>query len=311
MVEVVKYSSEYKAAWDAFVAASKNGTFILCRDYMEYHADRFQDYSLLFYFKGRLVALLPAHAAGEEVHAHDGLSYGGIISGKSMKTAVMLQVFEAMRLYFKAAGFQKLKYKAIPAIYHKAPAEEDLYALFRNQAQLYRRDANSVIAMGKPIPNSRKRRWEVAKAKRGSIEVALSEDYEGFMEMERRLLQEKYTTTPTHTTAEIARLASLFPKNIKLYVACRAAEMVAGAVIYETSTVAHCQYMSSTAQGREAGALDVLLDYLLTKVYAHKKYFSFGISTEKQGLYLNTNLIQNKESYGARTIVHDFYELAL
>jgi hypothetical protein len=46
-------------------------------------------------------------------------------------------------------------------------------------------------------------------------------------------------------------------------------------------------------------------------VYRHKKYFSFGISTEEQGQYLNEGLIRNKESYGARAVVHDFYELPL
>ena len=33
--------------WDAFVGASKNGTFLLTRPYMDYHADRFTDHSLI------------------------------------------------------------------------------------------------------------------------------------------------------------------------------------------------------------------------------------------------------------------------
>jgi hypothetical protein len=44
-------------------------------------------------------------------------------------------------------------------------------------------------------------------------------------------------------------------------------------------------------------------------VYREKPYFDFGISTTEDGRNLNINLNRNKESYGARTTVYDFYEL--
>ena len=47
-IDIVKYNHNMKAEWDAFVKTSKNGTFLFMRDYMEYHNDRFIDYSLLF-----------------------------------------------------------------------------------------------------------------------------------------------------------------------------------------------------------------------------------------------------------------------
>ena len=43
-------------------------------------------------------------------------------------------------------------------------------------------------------------------------------------------------------------------------------------------------------------------------LYADRRYFSFGISTEQAGQYLNEGLIAQKEGFGARTVVHDFYE---
>ena len=309
MVEVVKYSPEHKAAWNAFVASSRNGTFLLHRDYMEYHAHRFKDHSLLFYRKGRLVALLPANEVGQEVHSHGGLTYGGIISDSRMKASVMLKVFEAMKVYFQEQGFRQMLYKAIPHIYHQIPAEEDLYALFRERAVLYRRDISSVMELAQPVGYSRKRRWEVKKAKRAALRVMESRNYSRFMQIEQELLEEKYNTLPVHTAEEMALLSSRFPENIKLYMACEGEAIVAGIVIYETATVAHCQYMSATARGRTLGAMDVLVDHLLTEVYPHKKYFDFGISTEQQGQYLNEGLIRNKESYGGRAVVHDFYKL--
>ncbi|GAB3542636.1 hypothetical protein GCM10027443_43770 [Pontibacter brevis] len=309
MVEVIKYSEEYKAAWDAFVAGSRNGTFLLHRDYMEYHADRFKDHSLLFYRKNRLVALLPANEVGQEVHSHGGLTYGGIISDSRMKAPVMLEVVEAMKVYYKEAGFRSMLYKTIPHIYHQVPAEEDLYALFRYGAKLYRRDVSSVIDLAQPVSYNRKRRWEVKKAKGEELQVQESQDYSRFMQIEQALLEEKYKKQPVHTAEEMLLLASRFPKNIKLYGGHAGNAMVAGVVMYETATVAHCQYMSTTAEGRALGAMNVLADYLITEVYPHKRYFDFGVSTEEQGQYLNEGLVRNKESYGARTIVHDFYEL--
>lgn len=60
MITIKRYSIEQKDLWDAFVDASKNGTFMLKRGYVDYHADRFTDHSLLFYRDEELVALLPA-----------------------------------------------------------------------------------------------------------------------------------------------------------------------------------------------------------------------------------------------------------
>ena len=311
MIEVVRYMPEYRADWDAFVAGSKNGTFLLHRAYMEYHADRFEDHSLLFFRKGRLIALLPANEAGREVHSHGGLTYGGIISDSRMKAPLMLDVFEAMVAYFREQGFRKIIYKTIPHIYHRLPAEEDLYALFRHGAVLCRRDASSVIDLAQHAGYSRQRRWEVKKAKQAGLQVLESEDYSQFMQIEHELLQERHNKKPVHTAAEVALLASRFPRNIRLYIASAGEAIMAGILIYETATVAHCQYMGATAEGRSLGAMDVLVDHLLQTACAHKKYFNFGISTDQQGQYLNEGLIRNKESYGARTVVHDFYELAL
>ena len=40
-----------------------------------------------------------------------------------------------------------------------------------------------------------------------------------------------------------------------------------------------------------------------------KPYFDFGISTEDGGQDLNVGLIDNKESYGARAVAYDQYEV--
>ena len=311
-MEVVKYNQEYKNAWDAFVADSRNATFLFYRDYMEYHADRFPDHSLLFYYKNKLIALLPAHEQGPEINSHGGLTYGGILTGASVKTVLMLEVFEHMMLYFRQQGFTSIKYKTIPHIYHQSPAEEDQYALFKYNAIIYRRDVLSVIEQSSAVKYSKTRKWEVKKASEYGWVLGPSTDFDGFMQLETQLLKEKYNAAPAHTAGEIKQLAKLFPGNIKLHTAEKNSKIGAGIVIFETATVAHCQYIGSTAFGRENGALDALLHHLLSKVYTSKKYFDLGASMDQQQQNgLSTTLIANKESYGGRAVVHDFYTIAL
>ncbi len=46
----------------------------------------------------------------------------------------------------------------------------------------------------------------------------------------------------------------------------------------------------------------------MTTVFKNKKHFDFGISNENLGKKLNNGLSYWKESFGASTIVQDFYE---
>ncbi|EIA46149.1 hypothetical protein cco111_09042, partial [Campylobacter coli 2680] len=41
------------------------------------------------------------------------------------------------------------------------------------------------------------------------------------------------------------------------------------------------------------------------------KYFDFGISTENGGQFLNHGLISQKEEFGGRGVIYDFYELCI
>ena len=47
----------------------------------------------------------------------------------------------------------------------------------------------------------------------------------------------------------------------------------------------------------------------ISNVYKNEKYFDFGISNENQGKQVNESLHYWKESFGARTIVQNFYEI--
>jgi hypothetical protein len=310
-VTVVRYEPAHKSIWDDFIKESRNGTFLFQRDYMDYHADRFPDFSLMFYNDSELIGLLPATISGNQLSSHAGLTYGGVIHGPSMKAALMLEVFSALEAFLRSAGIETLSYKTTPHIFHRIPSEEDLYALFRNQATLVRRDLSSAIFLGNPLPFSKGRRYALKQAQKLGLSVSRSHDFESFMKLKSETLESKYGVSPTHTAGEIELLAQRFPDNIKLFTTHYLDELVAGVLIYEHQIAVHTQYIAANDTGKKIGALDLIIDSLVDTYRTDKQYFDFGISTDDAGQYLNEGLVQNKEWFGARTIVHDFYELRI
>ena len=309
---IVKYTIEQKNNWNEFVKNSKNAHFFFQRDYMEYHSDRFEDFSLMFFDEtDKLIAILPANIKEKILYSHQGLTFGGFLVDDKMKTETMLEIFESLKLFLKEQNIEKIVYKCIPYIYHIKPSEEDRYALFRNDATLIRRDFTSTIDLIEQVRYSKGRKWTINKAKKESIETFESDDYKTFWELLTGVLESNHEAKPVHTLEEIKKLASLFPKNIKLFLAKKDERIVSGALIYENQNIVHTQYLANSEEGRELGALDLLIDYLIKDIYKNKKYFDFGISNEDAGRYLNTGLIAQKEGFGARAVVHDFYELEI
>ncbi len=284
---------------------------MLKRDYMDYHADRFVDHSLMFYNDDVLVALLPASLHEEELRSHGGLTYGGIIMGRSMTVQSMLHIVQMLKKYLVENALKRLIYKRIPSIYHTYPSDEDLYALFREGSQLICRDVATTIFQLDKIKFSERRRRGVKKAQKFGIVVKESNDYESYMSLVAEVLEIHHNTKPVHTAAEMLLLASKFPENIKLYAAYADDKILAGVIVYITLNVVHAQYIANSEEGRQYGALDIVMDYLINQQYANIEYFDFGISTENEGWILNEGLITQKQEFGGRAIVYDFYELKI
>lgn len=312
MITIKKYSSTEQPIWDDFIDNSKNGTFMLKRGYMDYHSDRFIDNSLMFYEDDELIALLPASKHDDEIRSHGGLTYGGIITNKKMTAQKMLDIFDEMKKHLTECNITKLIYKCVPCIYHNYPADEDLYALFRNNAKLIRRDISTTIFLPEKIKFSDLRKRGAKKALKNGLLVKENHDFKTYIALLADVLKLHHDTKPVHTAEELELLASRFPDIIKLYAAFDEEEkMYAGVVIFDTPQTVHAQYIANSEKGREIGALDLVMDYLINTYAADKKYFDFGISTENSGRYLNNGLISQKEGFGGRATVYDFYEMEL
>lgn len=313
MFEIVRYTTEKSAEWNAFVDRSKNGTFLFNRAYMDYHADRFSDFSLLFFLEKQLFALLPANRRGDVLYTHQGLTYGGLIMTAETTTERVCQLFGELNDYLRNEGIREVVYKSVPVIYHQLPAEEDLYALFVTcQAHLIGRDVSSVILPQHPVKWKRDRHYGANKARTNGVVVGQSDDYASFWRILSDNLQNKFSTRPVHSLDEIQLLHSRFPENIVLWVACSSkGELLAGCVLYICGQVVRAQYTSASPEGKRLHAVDALYDHLIHHAYADAQFIDMGTSNNPHSSDLHASLIYQKEGFGGRAVCFDTYQWEL
>jgi hypothetical protein len=258
--------------------------------------------------KDEIVALLPANRRGSAAWSHQGLSYGGLLMSDAVTLDRAVSAMSAIRDHLAANGIAELTYKPAPRIFHRAPADEDLVALHQLGATLFRRDALSVVESAHRIRPRKGRRYGASKAEKAGVEIAESRDWAAFWQLLEGTLDERHQARPVHDLAEIELLASRFPENIRLFLARRGTAILGGTVIYETPLVARTQYIAANGEGFEIGALDHLFITLLDRTYATKRYFDFGASLDGAGA-VNPGLLEQKQGFGARTVVQDHYRL--
>lgn len=311
MLEIVRYTAQHCDEWNLFVMKSKNGTFLFHRGYMDYHSNRFQDHSLLFYLDGKLYAVLPANERDNTLISHQGLTYGGLVLGTEATTVHVIEIFEELKKYCREHSIQRVVYKAIPWIYNIVPSEEPLYAMHRTcRYHLVERDVSSTIVMAMPLKWKKDRRHGLRLSMDNGVTVARSNDYAAFWRILEENLRVKHGVSPVHSLSEILLLQGRFPENIVLLEAKLEGQMLGGCVAYITQQVVHTQYIAATPQGKRLGVVNALVDALL-KMYPNHLYLDFGKSTEKHSDILNEQLIYQKEGFGARAICYDTYEYNL
>lgn len=310
-LSVQRYSPTDADRWNAFVATSRNGTFLFDRGFMDYHADRFEDHSLVVTSSEQIVALLPANASGETLASHGGLTYGGFVTGPKMDAGTMVEVVGETLAKARSEGFTRLLYKPVPHFYHRIPAEDDLYALHQAGARPVRVDLASAIRLQNSPGFSKSKRHGVKSARKAGLEVHETRDWAGCWHLLEAVLSERHDTRPTHSLTEIERLAASFPEHIRLFGAFRGADMVAALVIFDCDPTAHVQYIASSPEGRAVGGIDLIVDHLLTDTFRGRLWLDFGISTVDQGRTLNIGLARQKEMFGARSVIYQQLEVTL
>jgi hypothetical protein len=309
--DVVPYDASMAASWNELNETALNGHFLFHRSFMEYHADRFIDASLMLVRDGSPAAIFPANRAGSHLHSHQGLTFGGIVHGGDVRVDQVLEIVDALIAHARHGGATSITYKALPLIYHKCPADEGIYALFRHGAQCRGREVTHAIAYEAPGPRSRRRQRGVRKSGDAGLELGWDNCWDEYWLVLAEVLGRRHNRTPVHTPREMRLLADRFPGNIRLFVAKKDGSTVAGVVTFETPRVAHAQYVAASPHGQALFALDAVFDHLIGFYADTKRYFDFGISTEDGGRWLNAGLAGYKQEWGGGCVAQDTYEINL
>ena len=314
-IEIIKYTPDLKSVWNNFVESSKNGTFLFNRAYMDYHSDRFQDNSYIFFLKEKPYCLFPACRKENVLSSHAGLTYGGLIMDKACTASGILNVFSLLLRSAKEEGINEIIYRPVPYIYHIVPSEEDLYALFRNEAILTGRNISSTVDLHRLIKARKDRTASVKKAFRNDVYVRESKDYESFWKILEDNLAMTHGVKPVHSLEEFKKLVQDFPDNIKLWGAFKNDRMIGGVICYYTKNTVHTQYISASPEGKKYGAIDIiitfLIEYRLIEENPGIRYFDLGTSNLGYGRILNESLIYQKEGFGGRAVCFDTYKIIL
>lgn len=309
--QVIRYQPKLSADWNTFIKTAKNGTFLFDRNFMDYHSDRFEDFSLCIYRKGSLFAVIPAHQKDKELFSHRGLTYGGMVLQEDAKLFDVWEALQAMLKFLHNHGITHWSVKIPPAFYNTIPSDELEYILYRAGAELTKKDVLMVIDYQHQVPFQKNRREGLNKAKRNGLRVVVDDNFEGFWnEVLIPNLKQKHDVSPVHSLDEIRLLAHRFPNNIKQVSVYKDNELVAGTTVFLTKTTVHPQYVSGKASKNAYGSLDLAYDFCIHHWKEGRRYFDFNISSEEDGKLLNPGLIFWKETCGARSFTADNYRIA-
>lgn len=306
------YQPEDFDAWNAFISQAKNATFLFHRDFMEYHKDHFQDFSLIVEDNKKWVAVLPANRVEDIVYSHQGLTYGGLVYDSKLNADEVAVIFDNLLLYFKEHKIRALFYKPIIAIYNKKSSHEMDYFLFQKKAVLYRRDLNLAIDFSSDYKISKSKMKHFRRISESDIEMRKETRFESFWdEVLIPRLQEKHNVQPVHTKQEIQLLADKFPEKIIQYNAYFKDEIVAGITLFHFGNVVKSQYGATTRQGENLRALDFLFINLIHEFKDRVAFFDMGTVTENNEIGYNRGLLKQKEELGCSVYNQDFYSLSL
>ncbi|MDR7376293.1 hypothetical protein J2X19_000951 [Rhodoferax ferrireducens] len=313
-IQVRPFEARDADAWDSYCGQALQGTFLHTRRFLSYHGDRFVDQSLILECDKKWVGLFPAASdpvRRECIISHPGITYGGLLHCGQLQGSSAMESLRQIQAYYRQQGFQEILYKAVPAIYHRAPAQDDLYALFRLGAVRVRADLSCTIDLQQRLRISSRRGRGLRKALAAGVEMAEGHTFlPALWEVLADNLQRKHQAVPVHSLAEISLLAERFPQNVRCVVARWQQKIVAGVLLFNTPSVHHAQYIASSAEGYRLSALDAIFDNCITMaIEAGCRWFDFGTSNEQGGTILNNSLYEFKSEFGGGGVVHEFYTL--
>ncbi len=309
---VVVYQDSRFEEWNNFIRKAGNATFLFHRNFMEYHGDRFDDFSLMIYNQSELLAVFPAHRVGDKVFSHSGLTYGGLCLDEHSDILKHRRCLEVLLQFLRIHSIARLSIKLLPEIYHVDLVNQFKYIAFQLGGVLKESEMNMCVDY-RNYSISKSKLKHLRKEREYEIEIVALDGLEPFWKtVLEPLLAERYQTKPVHSLSEILKLQAQFPENIKQFSVYSDEVLVGGITIFEFEEGVKSQYGAATNLGKEQRALDHLFVYLINKYKnAGKRYFDMGVVTDSSEWGYNSGLLQQKKELGCTTYLQDIIEFEL
>ncbi len=298
---LIYYTAKRQKEWDDFIQRSSNGTFLHQRSYMDYHAERFNDFSLMIFEGLKLRAVLPAHRIGNEIFAHKGLTYSDFIFQKKLKTAAKIEIVRQALAFLFQNDLNSLYINSIPFVFQPLTDESCTYIYHKAGGELQEIKPFWISdrRFGLKINHNRQKNYK----KLLSYGFKIEEDPQHIAEFWPIVVQNlklRYNSQPTHSMDEIKLLINRFPKHIRLFTIRQKSEILAGALVYFINHTAHFQYIHALNSPESRQAVE-FLTYELVQKFKNYAYVSFGSSSVGDN-NINENLVYWKESFGCHII---------
>ncbi|GAF03423.1 hypothetical protein [Saccharicrinis fermentans] len=309
MIEIIKYHSELKDEWNSFVEKADNFSFLFYRDYMEYHSDRFTDFSLMLYDKRKLKALLPGSINNSHFSSHPGLTYGGMIHQPAF-------TFDKAQLYY-AHFFDFLKRQAItsttiklqPFFYPSSYTQVQPFLLNNIHHATSSKDIGAFIhCKNHTFPKST---IEKRKLQLDQFYVEENASLEEYWQMLKQNLATYHQSKPVHTLAEIENLQRTYPDHIKLFcIRNRTSHHIdAGTLYFDQGEIAKMQYIASSIQGRTNRATHALYYLFIKHLKSRSEIIDMGTCMKNNEV--NTSLLYLKQRFGAEVYFTQKYSFSI
>lgn len=316
-----KFVPEFEELWDRFVEEqSINGTFLHTRKFYNHNtANAREDCSLLFFKKGKLVALFPAacYTKGDHkvLHSHPRATYGGLIMNNEVGVEDAVEAIGHIVSYSRDLNTDEVIIRNPFRIFNSQLADESDYAMWYHGFSIKSREVETAIELNgyekvyKCYDDSTKR--SVKKSLK-SLKVQVSNDYGGYWKILEDNLIKKHGAKPTHSFEDFQNLLrNIGEQRIKLFLAEKDGHIAGGIIVFVVNNKGlHAQYIASDEAHQEFRPLNAVIDHIIRwGCEQGYSYFNLGTSNTEAGRVINSGLFRFKEGFGGRSVLRETMHL--
>lgn len=318
-MRLVPHTAADNDRFDAFVAASRNGTFFHTRRFLAYHpSDRFKDASQWVFDGETPVAVLPAAIKDNKLVAHPGASYGGLVLGMGVGVKDTGDILAAVTEHAKTQKYAGMSFvRLTPQSIRQGFSDDQEYWMYQRGWTCTRFEMDGAIDVsgmseaGVMDSLTGKCRNMVRQAERAGITVKVTNDLAGFWKILEATLTGRHNVKPTHTLDEIKKLHSLCPQDVRLFGAFKDKALVGGIVVITINKAAlYTLYMAQDYEHQKDHPMHmIVVEVLKTAIREGRRALHLGVSTEDGGKVINEGLFFFKESFGCKPVRRESWEL--